>query len=322
MKNTLVFKALIFAVFCLGYIPFFLPAAAQPCFDGPVEFLRSVNSNFTQFGPAGFAGLDASAARYLPATGAELAKVLLELAALSESERTGTTIGLRPGVAYDLSGLRSIADIDLHGALFIVPSGVTVAALFGEGAAPSLRFDYPLGFKKQLAEKAYSARALIGLESNSRLAGLRIIGPDVPVHDADYDVLPASNLHGVRASSNAVVEFCEISCFHWSGVSVYGPDVIVRGNDIFDVHAYPVGVNSAAHVEGNRICWTWHAVAGSGVQGLSYIFRYNLMIHAGPGGNRHAVDMHAWRQMMQAGGAPGLSSASVATRCRSPAMFL
>ncbi len=290
------------AVLLAGLVAAGSAPAQSPRFDGPMEFLRSVHPGLAAFGPAGWAGLDPAAVRARPMTGADLAGALAELAALDDAARAGAVVGLQSGAVYDLSGLKAVDTVRLYGAFFSVPPGVTVAALAGDGGPPVILFRFPAGFEQQLRDKAYTARALFDLGAGGRLAGLRFVGPDVPAHEAEYARLPASNFQCVRAFDGASVEHCEISRFHWAGVTAAGRGVRVIGNDLFDVHAYPVSILGEAEIEGNRLRWTWHGVAGGGQQGSRYACRYNLMIHAGDG-VAHAVDMHAWRQMMRAGGA-------------------
>ncbi len=246
------------------------------------------------------------------ATAGELLALLADLTNAPEAA---------PGVIFIPAG----AEIDLTGRLnpaarrgaypfpfLFVPAGWTLAGDRGVNAAPGalIKFDFTAEEVRFIRENKkthpYAGKVLIGMGAGARLTGLRVRGPDPAVLDRDYDDLPPSRFNAVYTmGKNAEVDNCEISRFHWAGVNVCHPGTRIRHNHLYDIHAYPAvigGDAGRALLAGNRIEWSWHAIAGGGRQGTGYEAAHNEFVHVGPGGPAHAVDMHAWRQMMKGHG--------------------
>jgi len=252
---------------------------------------------------------------------------LEEVAGLGDEEREGMVITIEPDAVLDFSGWKTPEEVTAFRAIVSIPPGVTVAGNRGVGRAPGplLRFRFA---EEELAEiegppHPWQNRVFIEVGSDARLTGVRVEGPDPPSRygqPIDWSLVPGDNpghawanhtvqsrFNGVRLRDNAQVDNCEISNFHYSGLSTAGNTRSrMLCNTIRDVHAYPVlvGNSARADVEGNLIYWSWHAIAGGGTPDSGYVFRNNLVIHDGPASGAHAVDMHAWRSMMR-GAQPG-----------------
>ena len=193
------------------------------------------------------------------------------------------------------------SDIELSSYVNIpIPAGVTLAGNRGDGGAqgPRLRADSVFGAQGAM---------LFYANAGARVTGVRIQGPDCDIPDIDYDVVPRSWLGALSAAENVEVDNCELSNFHYGGVSTRGTNVTIHHSFIHDVHAYPVVVPNSSPlptlIEACIIEWVWHTIAGSGGPGTGYEARYNLCYRQTPpeswGGTNHAshgFDMHAYRE--------------------------
>lgn len=190
-----------------------------------------------------------------------------------------------------------------------LPEGWTLAGNRGENGAPGplVKLDFTKAELEAIrADKEtphpYTGKVLLGLGAGARVTGLRIQGPDPGVAASDYDDLPRSRFTALHTmGAGAEVDNCQISHFHWAGINAAHPETLVRYNRLIDIHAYPAvvgGKDGRALILGNYIEWSWHAIAGGGQQDVGYEAAHNEIVHVGPGGPAHAVDMHAWRQMM------------------------
>ena len=184
--------------------------------------------------------------------------------------------------------------IDLTGQVKIaIPAGVTLAGNRGKKDSPG-----PLLFNSKMPDHGI----LFIAGENARVTGLRVKGSDANFPDIDYNVVPRSWAGGIGAGNNVEVDNCEISNFHYGGVSAVGKGVRVHHSLIHDVHAYPVVVQTRgeALVEAKIIHWIWHTIAGSGGPESGYEARYNMVIRDKPpeswgaGHKSHGFDMHGF----------------------------
>jgi len=252
---------------------------------------------------------------------------LEQAASLKEKERDGFVIYIEGDAVIDFTGWKTADEVGPYRPVVEIPDGIVVAGNRGVDGSkgPLLRMAFT---DEELAafgtsQHPWMNKAFIQLGNGSRLTGVRVEGPDPPSRygpPLDWSAVPEddpgqiwakhtvqSRFNGVRLGDDAQVDNCEISNFQYSGLSTSrNTRSRMLCNTIRDVHAYPVLVGNSAYadVEGNRIYWSWHAIAGGGTPDSGYAFRNNIVIHDGQGMLGHAIDMHAWRAMMR-GGQPG-----------------
>ncbi len=236
-------------------------------------------------------------------TAPELAETLKEWSVLSPEKLQGRIIRIKSGADIDLAVIADLAHTRPYQAFLEVPAGVTVAGDRGCAGSlgPRLRFVLPA----DAPADSLASRMLFALNPGARLTGLRILGPDLGHLDEGAATTANSRFQGVRLDTGAMVDNCEISNFNWANINISASNTVVRCNELAN-SAYPVlisGGQAYALIEGNLIRWAWHGIAGGGQQNVGYEAAYNHFIHIGPGWQAHAVDMHAWRQMMRGHGA-------------------
>ena len=198
------------------------------------------------------------------------------------------------------------ASIDLSNDFSInIPAGVTLAGNRGncdpDNKGPLIYADdMPLG------------KDLFGLQSGSRVTGLRFRGPDAAILDINYNIEEPSWTKCLIAWGEDIeIDNCEISNFNHAGVSVNseGANVHIHHNYFHDIHFYPIlTVDDSDYsilIEANTIEWIWEAVASTGHPGTGYEVRYNMIVRKPapdfwqPYQGGHSIDMHPYRPVKQ-----------------------
>ncbi|MEZ4649760.1 MAG: hypothetical protein R3E97_13435 [Candidatus Eisenbacteria bacterium] len=180
-----------------------------------------------------------------------------------------------------------------------VPAGVTLASDRAVGTSKGARiYTNDLG------------ATLLVVESNGRVAGLDLMGPDPGDRTYQLERLEAERgsdgyysvpaAIGIRVEGNGVaIENCEVWAFGRSAIDVAPGTTGTRVRHCFLHHnqrirlGYGVYLDRAdALVEANLFDWYRHCVAGSGLPGTSYEARFNFVLANASG---HAFDMHGGR---------------------------
>jgi len=169
------------------------------------------------------------------------------------------------------------ATIDMGGAEWSIPDGVTLASNRGIGGAP--------GGQLSTTDLPWP---MFVIGANARVTGLRVTGQ----YEEYADLTDGPVSIGLQAGGTGVeIDNCEVSGFSHAAIRPY-TDTHVHHNDVhhnpMDGLGYGVSVTRGEPlIEYNYFNYNRHSVAGAG--GCGYTVRYN---HFGPETVDHVIDQH------------------------------
>jgi len=200
-------------------------------------------------------------------------------------EQADVTVGTRSELESALSGASSgdvvyvagDATIDMGGAEWSIPDGVTLASDRGIDGAP--------GGHLQTTDLPWP---MFVVGANARVTGLRVSGQ----YEEYADLTDGPVSIGLQAAGSGVeIDNCEVFGFSHAAIRPY-TDTHVHHNDVhhnpMDGLGYGVSVTRGEPlIEYNYFNYNRHSVAGAG--GCGYTVRYN---HFGPETVDHVIDQH------------------------------
>lgn len=203
-------------------------------------------------------------------------KTASALVAALAAATPGSVVFVENGASIDLTGMQSL----------VIPAQVTLAGGGGVGGTGG-----PLLYTTQLATSPLFRIGGPGV----RITGLRLRGPDSAIGPSAY-YQPTSMAILAKSAPNVRIDHCELWAWSYAAVQVdYTHDAYIHHNSMHHNRrnglGYAVILNhdATALIERNTFDYNRHAIAGTGLPGVSYEARYN---YVGPNRNGHAFDMH------------------------------